>query len=187
VDVMVIAATNQDLSRLVKEGRFREDLYFRLNVISLWLPPLRERKDDIKPLAKFFLEKFNRERKKDLAFSDHSLQVLDSYDYPGNVRELRNIIEDAFVFCDGNKIEPENLLIMSSQNKLKQSPSKQYDNGHKIIQNLTHREAIEVFEKEYFKLLLREHLWNYKDAAKAADITREWLSKKIKLLELDKT
>jgi PAS domain S-box-containing protein len=109
-DVRIVAATNRDLDALVREGRFREDLYYRIVVVRIALPPLRERREDILLLADHFVESFNRERHKDIAgLSDAARAVLLEHEYPGNVRELQNIIEHAFVLCRGGFIEPEHL------------------------------------------------------------------------------
>lgn len=184
VDVMVISATNSDLKELVIAGRFREDLYFRLNVVNIVVPPLRERREDIELLAHFFLEKFNRERNKHLRFSDKALRQLEAYNFPGNVRELRNIIEDAFVFTDGPLIQPENLSFRTAT-KLTDREENTVDiklakNSHHIL----HKDAIEAFEKKYFLQLLQDNFWNINEASKKAGLSREWLSKKIKKLGL---
>jgi two-component system response regulator AtoC len=186
IDVMILAASNRNIANLVKTGKFREDLFFRLNVINIWIPPLRDRKDDIRPLALFFLEKFNKERKKNLRFSEKSLLLLESYDFKGNVRELRNIIEDAYVFCEGNVIKPEDLSLKKIKEQDYLTPS--FDNNTQIryedFCQLTHKEAIAKFESQYFLKLLNSHYWNINETAKKAAITREWLSKKIKHLKL---
>jgi len=105
VDVRIIAATHQDLETAVEQNRFREDLYYRLNVISIVVPPLRERKEDIPLLVQHFLGRFRAETGKDIAgVDDDAVQLLMSYDYPGNVRELENIIEGAVVLCTNHKI-----------------------------------------------------------------------------------
>ena len=110
VDVRVIAATNQDLSRLVKKGVFREDLFYRLNVIRMKLPELRDRREDIPLLVERFITKFNRLQNKDVAgVSEDTLAILMEHEYPGNVRELENVIEHAFVLCRGGLIEPHHL------------------------------------------------------------------------------
>ncbi|MEW6430572.1 MAG: sigma-54 dependent transcriptional regulator [Myxococcota bacterium] len=112
VDVRVVAATLRDLSRLVEKGEFREDLYFRLNVVQLKVPPLRERKDDVLPLAHTFLARFNREFNRDPQverFSPEAEALLTSYAWPGNVRELENAIERAVLLADGRVVLPENL------------------------------------------------------------------------------
>jgi DNA-binding NtrC family response regulator len=110
VDVRVIAATNRDLLAETKKGTFREDLFYRLNVVSIELPPLRERKGDIAALASFFLRRYAQENGKNVtAISDDALSVLGAYAWPGNVRELENVIERAVVLCDGNQIETRHL------------------------------------------------------------------------------
>ncbi len=109
-DVRIVAATNRDLKALVQEGKFREDLYYRLNVVSINLPPLRERIMDIPLLVEHFIHKFNVEKGKDVSgISDEALNILMKYDYPGNIRELENIIEYAFILCHGGLIMPEHL------------------------------------------------------------------------------
>jgi len=108
VDVRVIAATNIDLRRAVEEGRFREDLYYRLNVIAIQLPPLRQRKEDIPALAQHFVDKYSQENAKAVeAVTPEALQILMDYDWPGNVRELENVIERGVVLSTGPYIGPE--------------------------------------------------------------------------------
>ncbi len=108
VDVRIIAATNVDLQRMVTEGRFREDLYYRLHVIKVELPPLRERREDIRLLAEHFLDKYGREnRKRGIELTLEALELMEEYDWPGNVRELENVVERAVVLATGSKIGPE--------------------------------------------------------------------------------
>ena len=110
VDVRVIAATHQDLEQRMREGAFRQDLYYRINVIRLALPPLKDRREDIPLLVEHFIARFNRRQQRDIVgVSDFAMRLLLEYDYPGNVRELENIIEHAFVLCRGGMIEPEHL------------------------------------------------------------------------------
>ena len=105
-DVRVIAATNRDLSKLVSEGKFRLDLFYRLNVVRIDLPPLSQRREDIPLLINAFLQKFNARMGRQISgLSEEALRFLLNYDYPGNVRELENIIEHAFVLCPGNRID----------------------------------------------------------------------------------
>jgi len=107
-NVRVIAATNKDLKALVQAGRFREDLFYRIHVVTLKLPPLRDRREDIPLLVEHFLQRFNRLRGRNVRnVSDEAMQVLMQHDYPGNVRQLENIIEYAFVLCRGDTILPE--------------------------------------------------------------------------------
>jgi two-component system response regulator AtoC len=106
VDVRIVAASNRNLPELVKRGEFREDLYHRLNVVELHLPPLRERKDDIPALAGFFINKYNREMGANVQnVSPMALEALKAYDWPGNIRQLRNGIERAMLFADGDTLE----------------------------------------------------------------------------------
>jgi DNA-binding NtrC family response regulator len=112
VDVRVICATNRNVADEVREGRFREDLYFRINVFPVTIPPLRTRKEDIAALTDFFVQRFARELgRQGLRISDAARAVLTGYDWPGNIRELENCIERAAILCDGDTIEPHNLGI----------------------------------------------------------------------------
>ncbi|MBX3193313.1 MAG: sigma-54-dependent Fis family transcriptional regulator [Labilithrix sp.] len=110
VDVRLIAATNRDLKAEIKKGAFREDLYYRLNVIAIELPPLRERRQDIGPLASFFLARYAKENGRAIdGLTEQAMKVLASYDWPGNVRELENVIERAVVLCDVGHIDVRHL------------------------------------------------------------------------------
>lgn len=110
VDVRIIAATNKNLQKEVKDGKFREDLYFRLNVFKITLPPLRERKEDIPELCKHFLHKYNKILNKSIQdFSPESIKIFKNYSWPGNIRELQNVIERAVVLCNSNIITPREL------------------------------------------------------------------------------
>jgi len=110
VDVRFISATNQNLKALIAEGRFREDLYYRLNVIEIFIPPLRDRKEDIRPLSAHFLQKHLPESgKKIKGFSEEAMDILQSYSFPGNIRELENIVERAIIIEKGLLITPESL------------------------------------------------------------------------------
>ena len=116
VDVHVVSATNRDLSECVSDRRFREDLYHRLNVFEIEIPPLRERGLDIELLARFFLEKFKQLNNRDyVEFSEEAVLALLNYDWPGNVRQLRNVIENAVVLAEDWKIRPEDLKLRSGQ------------------------------------------------------------------------
>ncbi|MGE5699768.1 MAG: sigma-54 interaction domain-containing protein, partial [Deltaproteobacteria bacterium] len=114
VDVRVLAATNKDLRAEVKEGRFRQDLYFRLNVVNLHVPPLRERREDILPLGRFFLNRYSVDfKKKVTGFSPGAIEKMRQYTWPGNVRELQNAIERAVLLCDGEIIDALHLTMDS--------------------------------------------------------------------------
>jgi len=111
VDVRIVAATNKDLQKAVKAGTFREDIFYRLSVVPISLPPLRERRDDIPLLANHFLRKYNRKRRKNIrAISDRAMKALVEYDWPGNVRELENAIERAVVLSENDVVKPSDLL-----------------------------------------------------------------------------
>ncbi len=185
VNVMILSATNQDLAKLVEAGKFREDLYFRLNVTKITIAPLRERKQDIRLLARFFLEKFNNERRKKLKFSEEALLMLELYEFPGNVRELRNIIEDAFVFCEGQVIGPHNISLRQLTKPMPESASSEKGKAVETeLLDLSHSEAVEKFEKQYFMNILQKTFWNLGDAATKAGMSREWLSIKIRRLKI---
>ncbi|WP_267929106.1 sigma 54-interacting transcriptional regulator [Desulfolithobacter dissulfuricans] len=109
-DVRIITATNRNLEELVQQGLFREDLFYRLNVVKIQLPPLRERKEDIPLLIEHFIKKYSAQQGKDIVgISSSALNILMHYDYPGNIRELENIIEYSFILCEGGYIQPEHL------------------------------------------------------------------------------
>jgi two-component system response regulator HydG len=110
VDVRIITATNRDLEKMVREGRFREDLYYRLNVFPVVLPPLRERQEDLPTLAEFFLKKFSRKnRREGMSLAPEVLEALSRYPWPGNIRELENVMERAVIICRGTVISLDNL------------------------------------------------------------------------------
>ncbi|MCB0261532.1 MAG: sigma-54 dependent transcriptional regulator [Calditrichia bacterium] len=124
VDTRIIAATNRDLENLVKTGKFREDLYYRLNVVSVIVPPLRERRSDIAPLINHFLQKFSDENQKKMKrASKEALDLLMKYDYPGNVRELENIIEQAVVLSRGELITSDDLPLTVQEKQSEQELS----------------------------------------------------------------
>jgi two-component system NtrC family response regulator len=165
VDVRVIAATNKDIERAVKEGVFREDLYYRLNVITLFIPPLRERKEDIPLLASYFLKKFNKDA--DVRVDAGALSVLTSYGWPGNVRELENVIERASVLRRGALITPDEL-----PEKLKKDKPGVED----IILNLPEQGiSLEDLEKSLIIKALDKHKGNQTRAAEYLKITRPTL------------
>ena len=172
-DVRIIAATNRRLQELVKEGKFREDLYYRIHVIRMELPPLRNRMEDIPLLADHFIHNFNVLLKKEISgLSGESLACLVSYDYPGNVRELQNIIEHAFILCKSGLIEPhhlpENLCLPRSMG------------------STAHNESLSMKDLEavFIMNMLRQHQWNRIKTAKALGIHKSTLFRKIKALHI---
>ena len=176
VDVRIVAATNRDLDGAVKEGRFREDLYHRLNVIPITLPPLRERKEDIPELAGFFLERFSKETKKPFAaIAAETEERLLSYDWPGNVRELANVIERAVVLGQSPEITPDDL------------PPRVIDaEPGATSETAAYHEAMDAHRRELIVKALTEAQGNRAAAAKALGLHRTHLQKLIKSLGIDK-
>jgi len=167
VDVRIIAATNRDLKKEIREGRFREDLFYRLNVIPIHLPPLRERKDDIPLLVEHIIKTLNeREGRNIHSVSRETMELLLDYDWIGNVRELENAIEYAFVHCDGNIILPQHLPV--DIRKLKKEEAR--------IEGKTLAEL----EKEFIKKMLKANNFDRGKTAKALRISRTTLWRKIK-------
>jgi Nif-specific regulatory protein len=174
VDVRIIAATNRDIEREVEEGRFRADLYYRLNVLPIYIPPLRERRDDIPLLADFFLKRFNREIKKQITgFTPEAMEVLLSFSWPGNVRELENAIERAVVTAQSDKIAPEAFAAAG-----RSRPQEEQYAGKQL------KEAINVFKKHYIHQTLEMNRWNQTKTARILGIQRTYLSRLIKELEI---
>jgi DNA-binding NtrC family response regulator len=175
VDLRVIAATNRDLDAALKEGRFREDLYYRLNVIPLALPPLRERKEDIPILAEHFLHRFSLETKKSFTgITSQAMEMLSAYDWPGNVRELANVIERAVVLAKGSNIGPEDL------------PLRIAARGRPITRDrLSYREAVNASRRELIVNALAESGGNRAEAAKKLGLHRTHLLKLMKGLGIE--
>ncbi|MEN6440218.1 MAG: sigma-54 dependent transcriptional regulator [Syntrophobacter sp.] len=165
VDVRLITATNQNLPRLVEVNTFRSDLYYRLNVVNIHVPPLRERKDDIPLLAEHFMEKFNVEfNKKFSRIERKAMEQMVSYHWPGNVRELENVIERAIVIDQGPEVKAKYMPFCSPELP---APG---DGGPKALQDV---------EKEHILRILDQNQWNISKAAKILDIDRTTLHKKI--------
>jgi len=164
VDVRLIAATNKNLLEEVKKGRFREDLYYRLNVIPIMIPPLRERREDIPLLIEHFLKKYNSRLGKEVRLSKEDLDALLSYDYPGNVRELENIIERVVVLSTDGVIKKEDLPFVS-------------DKGEDRLVTLS--EVSQRAEKEYIEKVLRLTGGNKTRAAELLGISRKTLWEKM--------
>lgn len=175
-NAMVLAATNKNLRNLVETGKFREDLYYRLDVVNIDVKPLKDHEEDIPILAKFFLKKLNIERNNKIKFTDKALKKLSAYNFPGNVRELRNIIENAFVFANESCIYTEDL-------HFKESPN-QHGRLFESMFELSHQEAVRQFERKYFADMMFRFNGKITDASKQADISSEWFGKKLKQLNL---
>jgi DNA-binding NtrC family response regulator len=175
VDVRVIAASNCNLERRVEEGLFREDLYYRLNVIELKLPPLRERREDIPLLVEAFLKKCGDARGKAVkGVSEAALAMLMDYAWPGNVRELENVIERAVTLSRGEKISPDDL-----------PPAVQGARGDRRVLDEAAEKALPLheIEKEYIKKILEKTGGNKYQAAHALGIDRKTLYRKLAEIE----
>lgn len=170
-DARVIAATNKNLNKEVKNNNFREDLYYRLNVLNLSIPPLRERMDDIEPLAKYFLRKYSQN--KDILISKEALEYLKSYHWPGNVRELENTIERATVLMNGTVLERKDLSL-----SLKSDLSNIYE-SHTEEGNIPMQKIVQSVEKDLILKGLHRTNWNKSKAAKLLGINRRLLYSKI--------
>lgn len=176
IDVRVIAATRKNLPEMIEKGEFREDLYYRLNVINIEMPPLCDRKEDILELAGFFLNKLNLEYKTVTGFSKEVKKCLKEYSWPGNVRELDNVIKSAYTINDNFMIE------------LKDLPSKMVENSQHIseteetgLENL-----MENYEKNLIISFLKKNHWNCSETASKMGIHRSVLYKKIKKYNIEK-
>lgn len=182
VDVRVISATNADLEKNIEEGRLRADLFYRLNIFSIKIPPLRERRSDILLLAKNFLDEFRKEFSKDISgFREDTIKIIENYDFPGNVRELRNIIERATLLESSNLIRPASLpeeLKISSN--LKESSLIFNDDVPWRSENFNFKEYIDSVEKRIVQEVLKETDNKKSKAAQMLGLTRFALRHQLK-------
>jgi len=170
VDVRILAATNRDLQKAIKEKRFREDLYYRLNVISIHIPPLRDRKEDIELLAEAFIRRYCLEmNKEERKITPSAKKLLLSYDWPGNVRELENIIERALVIGRENTITEEDLPFPKQSEALTSLPK-----------------SLKRMEKIHIERVIAENNWNISRSAKDLGIDRQTLYNKIEKYKIHK-
>jgi DNA-binding NtrC family response regulator len=178
VDVRVIAATNKNLETLVREGKFRDDLFYRLDVVPIHMPPLRDRREDIPLLAQAFLQEFTRENQKKIAgFSNEAQEALQRYDWPGNVRELRAALEHAVALCRGERIGVRDLPPRVTGQP---SPAtRDHGGGRPADLNL------EKTEQQFIRLALQQTRGNVTEAAKLLGISRRTLHRKLKTYGID--
>ena len=179
IDVRLVAATNRDLESAVREGRFREDLFYRLNVIWVNLPPLRERRGDIPALADYFIKKINRQTGRSAAISDKAVEYLGRYDWPGNVRELENIIERAVILSPGPAIDPEDLnLNIDEMLRIDQVDLDRLASGGSL------RVQIEQKEMQSLTNALQKAAGNISEAARLLGMARSTLFYRLKKYRL---
>ena len=178
VDVRIIAATNRNIEQLINDGKFREDLFYRINVVTIEIPPLKERKEDILPLIDFFIDKFIKDTsKKKAEFSKEALDVLIKYDYPGNIRELENIVHHSIVLS-------RNEIILTDDLPLGIKNLESEEQFQKPSDTLTLPEQVETFEKKMIIEALHESNNNQSKAAKALGISEGNLRYKLEKLGL---
>lgn len=167
-DFRVICASNRDLKEMVENGLFREDLYYRLNVVNIKIPPLRERVDDIPILVKHFIKQYCISMSKDIiTIAPATVEQIKKFEFPGNVRELENMIERAIVIGNGKEIKLKDLPI-----------------GKEVIQNSV--ESLDELEKNHIHQILIKYNWNISKTAKALHVDRATLYNKIKKFGLEK-
>ncbi len=172
-DVRVIVATNKDPAELMRRGAFREDLYYRINVVRIELPPLRRRKEDIPQLAEQFVTRFNQLQKKNIrGISREALALLMAYDWPGNIRELENAIERAFILCNSTHIEPKHL------------PAEFYIRPTPGTNPQTIREAHDLIDRETIQKTLEKNQFNRLKTAKELGVHKTTLFRKMKQLKI---
>ncbi len=188
VDVRVIAATNVELRSRIQEGKFREDLFYRLNVVAISLPPLRDREEDIPLLAYHFLKKYSTRTGRNIQrISGEAMQILQEQSWPGNVRELENAIEYAVVFCRGDEITPDALPMQRESRALVPNRQSQKPVGVLLPQNLldlpyrdAKQRAVDLFEVAYFDALLQRTQGNVSEAARQAGLDRSNFRRAVK-------
>ena len=178
VDVRVIAATNRDLERAVGEGLFRRDLYFRLNVVEIFVPPLRKRPEDITELANHFLERFNQETgRKFRGFTPRAAAAMQQYRWPGNVRELKNVIERAVLLSQGDSIDADDLRLSNLATAS--------ESGELMIARVSYEPVpLAEIERRHIEATLETTAWNKSRAAEVLGIERSTLDRKIRRYNL---
>jgi DNA-binding NtrC family response regulator len=176
IDVRIVAASNKDLERAIEEGAFREDLYYRLSVFPIRIPPLRERVEDISPLAEFFVRKYSADLKKgQIAISEEALGILQDYAWKGNVRELENAMERAVILCDGRTVLPEHITLHTNRGAF---PHSSVPAGGSLDE--VARAALKVAETDRIRRALRESGGNKTRAAETLKVSYKTLLTKIK-------
>lgn len=179
VDVQIIAATNRDLEKSVKEGSFRSDLYHRLSVFRVVLPPLRERKEDLEDLVPFFIAEFNAKAGRNVkTLSDSTWRRLNGHEWPGNVRELRNVIERCVLFADGEEF-PERWLQLTSEPMSQVGPLEKGATGERVVLPLDGSMDLEDMDRFIIKTALELNDYNVSATARALGTTRETLRYRI--------
>jgi len=185
IDIRLIVATHRDLEKEVREGRFREDLYYRLNVVPLFVPPLRARKDDIPVLVEYFLERFLKENnRKGIRIDDSAWEHLLNYPWPGNVRELENAVERAVILCRGKSIKSEHFLL-DQQDKIREVPLPSSLNSlSSLMPDSALQDAVESLERQLISQALTDTHGNKRKAAERLGLTERIMGYKTKKYKL---
>ena len=171
-NVRILAATNKDIGFMVEKGEFRNDLYYRLNVLPLHIPPLRQRAEDIPELANYFFSKYRKNGNEELeGFSEDAIEAMLTYSWPGNVRELQNCIERACVLASSKRIKREDLFLQAD-----------IAEAEKNSRDL--KAAMNVFKANFIRMVLNENQWNQTETARVLNIQRTYLSRLIKELDI---
>ena len=180
----MVAATNKLLEEEIRSGSFREDLFYRLNVVPFKVPALRERRDDVPLLAGYFLDAFCRREGRDLKLIvPEAMEAMQRYDWPGNVRELKNIVERLVIMTPGGTVTPNHLPdYFSVESNGREAGGGRLDG---VLELSSLREAREEFEKEFIIQKLEEHDWNVSRTAEAIELERSNLHRKIKSYGID--
>lgn len=172
-DVRIIAATNRDIEAMIEEGAFREDLYYRLNVLNITIPPLRQRKEDIEVLTEYFIEKYSYENnKKPKSIDSSGMEKLKSYSYPGNVRELQNIIQRAVILSENETLTDDDFILSESLQNTRKTGNLE--------------EAVENLERRMIQNALEANRHSVPDSAQALSITERQLRYKMKKYDIEK-
>jgi len=183
INVRIIAATNKDIEKLAQNGSFRQDLYYRLNVFPVFIPPLRERPEDVIELADFFLKNFMQETKKQFnGFTKDAVDAMLSYQWPGNVRELQNCVERACVMGKNSFITAQDIFLKTGA-QIKADKLSDNDVFKTPVRDL--KAAISAFKSGFILKVLEENNWNQTETARALAIQRTYLSRLIKELQID--
>jgi len=177
-NVRFIAATNRDLGQAVRHGTFREDLYYRLSVITISLPPLRERLDDLPALAQYFLSRSGKlGTQKHCSLSDSALRLLQQYPWPGNIRELENVLTRAMILCPDKAIEPEHLSLSPMAETTQHVPQANVPPGH-------YHDMVEAYKKKVIEDALRRNGWNQTKTADELGLQRTYLTKLLRQMHI---
>jgi len=185
IDVRVLAATNKDLEELTSRGEFRLDLYYRLNVFPIWVPPLRERRDDIPELLNHFLIKVSKKYSRKLHFTPNALEMLINYSWPGNVREIENLMERVVIMSEGERIDAD--LIRSYLHPPGHKQEKSLSRAMEAPQEEASNSSLEQMEKKEVLAALERNFWIQSKAARDLGLTKRQMGYRIKKFELEET